>query len=194
MREDFLLKIILYLLYSELCNQWRNNRSLSSIALLALSLVLLAADLDLGHAQSTTQSAYLTPHNSARSQVGVSAVVWNVTLASYAASYAQSQVNKCTQLTHSRGPYGENLLWGSGMAWTPHEVVGYWVGEKAYYNMPPIPTPRARCAAATHRWCGRPPQASVAPRSLAPTPPLTSSAAIGRVETTWANLHTKHIS
>ena len=116
-----------------LYKQRRKNGSVSSIALLAISLVLLLA-ADLAHAQSTTQSAYLTPHNSARSQVGVSAVVWNVTLASYATSYAQSQVSKCTPLTHSGGPYGENLFWGSGNAWTPQKAVGYWVDEKAYYN------------------------------------------------------------
>ena len=107
--------------------------------LLAFPIALLALVLaaDVANAQSTplaTQSAYLKPHNAARRQVSVPALTWNATLASYALKYAKSQTNRCLPLTHSKGPYGENLFWGSGKVWTPQDAVYYWVKEKADYT------------------------------------------------------------
>jgi len=83
---------------------------------------------------ANTPSAFLTPHNNARSKVGVPALVWDTTLATYAMNYAKSQISQCTPLKHSGGPYGENLFWGSGKAWTPLEAVTMWVDEQKYYT------------------------------------------------------------
>lgn len=112
-----------------------HQRTFLFVFLTALLLALVLA-ADVANAQSTplaTQSAYLKPHNAARRQVSVPALMWNATLASYALKYAKSQTNKCLPLTHSRGPYGENLFWGSGKVWTPQDAVYYWVKEKADY-------------------------------------------------------------
>ncbi|KAF3604472.1 hypothetical protein F2Q69_00034042 [Brassica cretica] len=37
-------------------------------------------------------------------------------------------------LTHSTGPYGENLFWGSGSDWTPTFAVESWTVEAKSYN------------------------------------------------------------
>lgn len=110
------------------------RRTVASVALLAV-LILHAEHHT--NAQTATQSAYLDPHNSARSAVGVAAVVWNSTVEAYAVNYAQSQTSSCSggNLVHSGGPYGENLFWGSaGTTWTPEDAVNDWVSEKAYYD------------------------------------------------------------
>lgn len=107
---------------------------LASVALLAVLILHAEHHTD---AQTTTQSAYLDPHNSARSAVGVAAVVWNSTVEAYAVNYAQSQSSSCSggNLVHSGGPYGENLFWGSaGTTWTPEDAVDDWVSEKQYYD------------------------------------------------------------
>jgi pathogenesis-related protein 1 len=83
---------------------------------------------------ANSPNAFLAPHNAARSKVGVPALKWNVTLATYARNYAISQQAKCTPLQHSDGPYGENLFWGSGKAWTPNDAVTSWVNEQSDYN------------------------------------------------------------
>jgi len=83
---------------------------------------------------ANSPQAFLTPHNLARSKVGVPALQWNANLATYARNYANSQKSKCLPLTHSAGPYGENLFWGSGKAWTPNEAVTFWVQEQSNYR------------------------------------------------------------
>jgi pathogenesis-related protein 1 len=111
------------------------GRILMAIALIAV--VQLAGHVNGQSTTATDQSAYLDPHNSARSAVGVDAVVWNTTLEDYALNYAQSQTSQCSggNLVHSGGPYGENLFWGSGGAtWTPQDAVNDWVSEKQYYD------------------------------------------------------------
>ncbi|GLJ27027.1 hypothetical protein SUGI_0529840 [Cryptomeria japonica] len=80
-----------------------------------------------------SQSEYLDPHNMARSQVGVSPLVWDDTVASYAQNYANQRKGDCA-LKHSGGEYGENLFWGSGKEYTPADAVRLWVDEKQYYN------------------------------------------------------------
>jgi len=111
------------------------GRILMAIALIAV--VQLAGHVNGQSTTATDQSAYLDPHNSARSAVGVDAVVWNTTLEDYALNYAQTQTSQCSggNLVHSGGPYGENLFWGSGGAtWTPQDAVNDWVSEKQYYD------------------------------------------------------------
>jgi pathogenesis-related protein 1 len=100
-------------------------------ALTGLAVVVVGAQLP---PDANSAQAFLTPHNAARSKVGVAALKWNANLAAYALSFATSQRSKCLPLTHSGGPFGENLFWGSGKAWTPNDAVTSWVGEGTDYH------------------------------------------------------------
>ncbi|CAL5038613.1 unnamed protein product [Urochloa decumbens] len=101
-------------------------------ALFTLCLVFL------GHRtfanKSSHKAAFLQPHNAARAEVGVAKLSWNATLAAYARRYAGQRSRDC-DLVHSRGPYGENISWGSaGRGWAAGDVVASWVKEKANYD------------------------------------------------------------
>ena len=91
------------------------------------------------HAQlpsnANNPTAFLTPHNAARRKVGVPLLTWSTALATYAHNYANSQKGQCLPLKHSGGPYGENLFWGSGKAWTPNDAVTMWVAEAKDYKL-----------------------------------------------------------
>lgn len=104
---------------------------LSCVFLLSVIFVVVDAQLP---PDANQPSAFLTPHNAARSRVGVPPLKWSNTLATYARKYAYSQRGKCRPLTHSQGQYGENLFWGYGKAWTPREAVNFWVGEAKDYR------------------------------------------------------------
>lgn len=85
---------------------------------------------------STAQSLpadYLNCHNSARAQVGVANITWSASLASYAQTYANQRISDCA-LTHSGGPYGENLAKGSSSGFSGTTAVNLWVAEKQYYS------------------------------------------------------------
>ena len=79
-----------------------------------------------------SQQDYLNAHNTARSQVGVGAMTWDNTLATYAQNYANQRKADCN-LVHSGGPYGENIAWGSPSL-TGTGAVNMWVAEKADYD------------------------------------------------------------
>lgn len=64
---------------------------------------------------------------------GLSPLIWDGKLASYATWWANQRRYDCS-LTHSTGPYGENLFWGSGSDWTPTFAVQSWVVEGRSYN------------------------------------------------------------
>ncbi|XP_043716036.1 pathogenesis-related protein 1-like [Telopea speciosissima] len=103
---------------------------IESLALL-LSLIGLLAFFPVSQAQNS-QDDYLSPHNAARSDVGVGSMTWNDTVAAYAQDYANQRAGDCA-LQHSGGPYGENIAWSSGdMSAT--DAVNMWVDEKAYYD------------------------------------------------------------
>ncbi|KAE8767195.1 Pathogenesis-related protein 1 [Hordeum vulgare] len=77
---------------------------------------------------------YVSPHNAARSAVGVGAVTWSTKLQAFAQSYANQRINDC-KLQHSGGPYGENIFWGSaGADWKAADAVNSWVSEKKDYD------------------------------------------------------------
>lgn len=109
-----------------------------SMRSLVVAVVVLATVLPFATAllspDANSPQAFLTPHNDARRKVGVAALQWDNNLAAYARNYAKSQKSKCVPLKHSAGPYGENLFWGSGKAWTPKEAVTFWVQEQSNYQ------------------------------------------------------------
>ncbi|CAN6221311.1 unnamed protein product [Urochloa humidicola] len=85
--------------------------------------------------KSSHKAAFLQPHNAARTEVGVAKLSWNATLAAYARRYAGRRARDC-ELVHSRGPYGENISWGSaGCRWAAGDAVAScWVKEKTNYD------------------------------------------------------------
>lgn len=102
---------------------------------LALAVALLASTATaLLSPDANSPAAFLNPHNEARRRAGVPALKWSANLARYALNYANSQKRRCVPLTHSTGPYGENLFWGYGKAWTPREAVTMWVQEQKFYS------------------------------------------------------------
>ncbi|GLJ27142.1 hypothetical protein SUGI_0532110 [Cryptomeria japonica] len=76
---------------------------------------------------------FLVPQNQIRARVGDPPLRWSKKLANYAKWWANQRRGDCS-LTHSNGPYGENLFWGSGKAWQPKDAVSAWIGEYKFYN------------------------------------------------------------
>uniref|UniRef100_A0A6N2LXW8 GH16 domain-containing protein n=1 Tax=Salix viminalis TaxID=40686 RepID=A0A6N2LXW8_SALVM len=83
---------------------------LNKSALAIISLISLAI-LHHAHAQDSPQD-FLNAHNTARASVGVGPMIWDDTVADFALSYINGLRRSC-RMVHSRGPYGENLAWGS---------------------------------------------------------------------------------
>lgn len=108
------------------------DNKITKILYFALFISSLVNLFGITLAQNTPQD-YLTPHNSARAQVGVGPMTWNTTVATYAQNYANQRIVDCSPV-HSGGPYGENLFWGSGREFTAGDAVNAWVAEKQYYN------------------------------------------------------------
>ncbi|XP_022929438.1 pathogenesis-related protein PR-1-like [Cucurbita pepo subsp. pepo] len=79
------------------------------------------------------QKQFLGPHNAARYALRLAPLVWDTKLARYAQSYANKRRGDCA-LRHSNGPYGENIFWGSGNAWSPAQAVADWVSERKWYS------------------------------------------------------------
>ncbi|CAM9018847.1 unnamed protein product [Wickerhamomyces anomalus] len=78
---------------------------------------------------SSFASEILKAHNDKRSQDGASPLSWSKKLEQYAQDYADKY--DCSGgLTHSGGPYGENL----GLGYSTSGVVDAWYGEKSDYN------------------------------------------------------------
>ncbi|CAN6274170.1 unnamed protein product [Urochloa humidicola] len=111
--------------------------SVAAVLLLAAFALLFGATTADAAARGKPRSlasSFLDPHNAARRAVGVRPLRWDERLAGYARRYAAARSGDCA-LAHSHGPYGENLFRGSGGAgWTPADVVGAWVWERALYD------------------------------------------------------------
>jgi uncharacterized protein YkwD len=88
-----------------------------------LLLAAAATNSVVGGAQDST--AFLDVHNTARADVGVAPLVWEVRVASYARQYAAARQGNCAL----QQPYGENIFWGSaraGASWSAFDAVGSW--------------------------------------------------------------------
>eukprot|EP01018_Ginkgo_biloba_P006479 Gb_20957 [translate_table: standard] len=105
---------------------------ISLMALLSVCLFWSLMIMQLSVAQDIQQQ-YLSPHNDARSVVGVGRLQWDDTVAGYAQNYANQRSGDCA-LMHSGGKYGENIFVGSGKDFTPADAVSFWVGEKQDYD------------------------------------------------------------
>lgn len=102
------------------------------VLVLCLCVVAMA---ELTAGQSVADQ-YLNAHNQARQAVGagIPNLAWDNTLQAYATNWAANQANNADcALSHSGGPYGENIFWSSGQS-TPAAAVSAWVSEKQFYN------------------------------------------------------------
>lgn len=96
------------------------------------SLMIIASTMASAPTQPNSSQDFLDAHNQARAHVGVSPLVWDYSVAAYAAEYAHKRYADC-QMEHSMGTYGENLAEGWGRL-SAVDAVGMWVGEKSCYD------------------------------------------------------------
>ncbi|MCO5591566.1 hypothetical protein L7F22_045553 [Adiantum nelumboides] len=86
-------------------------------------------------ASSSLPGSFIALQNKARAEVGVPPLKWSPRLASYAQWWAnQNAAFGGCGLHHSKGPYGENIFWGSGKNWIPGDAVRDWADEKRWYD------------------------------------------------------------
>ena len=109
------------------------------ICALALSSIVGAPAQSSRHAYVSGAAAarLLAAHNRERAHVGVAPLRWDPALAAAAASYGPT-LARTGGLRHSpradRRGQRENLWMGTRGAYSPEQMVGNWVAEKAYYR------------------------------------------------------------
>jgi len=115
------------------------RRTLSAGALLALTVTAATPAHTAGYwtATDTSSARILAAHNRERARAGVAPLRWDPTLAASAASYGPA-LARIGGLRHSpkAGRLGqrENLWMGTRGAYSPEQMVGNWIAEKAYYR------------------------------------------------------------
>ncbi|GAB4853391.1 hypothetical protein Ancab_017569 [Ancistrocladus abbreviatus] len=107
-----------------------NFHHLSTLALLC---TLLATNHVISCRAQNASQVFLDTHNTARAQVGVPPLVWNLTLVTYAQDFADKVKVTCNSTETSGGPYGENTASGYE-AFTTYDAVNQWIGEKPNYD------------------------------------------------------------
>ncbi|EOA21612.1 hypothetical protein CARUB_v10002025mg [Capsella rubella] len=119
--------------------------SISSLLLLLLLIQSAAGTLLPGNKAAAsrvtyrrkrmTQSAqFVLAHNAARGTSGVSSLKWDKGLARFASDWAKQRKADC-KMTHSGGPYGENIFWHQNSEkWSPKRVVAKWMQEGFNYD------------------------------------------------------------
>lgn len=107
------------------------SKNISSVSVAIAALILLVTCchcVDASYAQQ-----FMRPQNAARAHLKLKPLKWDVKLARYAQWWANQRRQDCA-LIHSRGPYGENLFWGSGNRWSPTQAAFGWLSEARSYN------------------------------------------------------------
>ncbi|WRT69566.1 uncharacterized protein IL334_006554 [Kwoniella shivajii] len=85
--------------------------------------------------QSDDSKKFVDCHNQWRQQYGAGNVSWGEDLASYAGQHA----SVCASMTHTNGPYGENLAVGTDGFIDILSGIGMWMDEASQYD-PSSPT------------------------------------------------------
>jgi hypothetical protein len=103
-------------------------------AWLAVASPLLSGGVD---RDSAFSDRVLAAHNRERARMGVSALGWDERLAAGAEAWAR-QLARTGVLRHAGGRgterLGENLWAGTAQAYSPEEMVGLWVDERADFR------------------------------------------------------------
>ena len=90
-----------------------------------------------GEAEPAVVAGVTAAHNAARCAAPTDnpmpPLLWDPTVASVAQAYADQLASQGCPLSHSSGPYGENLFWGSG-SYSAQEVVDAWMSEEPCYD------------------------------------------------------------
>ncbi|CAI8591311.1 unnamed protein product [Vicia faba] len=97
---------------------------MGSFSLLCVLGLIFTVGNYVANAQDS-QTDFVNAHNAARSQVGVSNIVWDNTVAAYAQNYA-NQRKDCNGV-HSGGRYGENIAKSYGGDLSGTAAVKLWV-------------------------------------------------------------------
>ncbi|WWC95500.1 hypothetical protein V866_002364 [Kwoniella sp. B9012] len=100
-------------------NSWSNAPSTTSQAPVATSAP-----------QDDDQRKFVDCHNQWRNQYGAENVSWGDELASYANTHA----SVCASMTHTNGPYGENLAAGTDGFMDIISSIGMWMDEASDYD------------------------------------------------------------
>ena len=108
-------------------------------ALLASSVLAATPAQTAGYWRATDAASarLLAAHNRERARVGVAPLRWDPMLAAAAASYGPT-LARLGDLRHSskaaRQGQLENLWMGTRGAFSPEQMVGNWISERAYYR------------------------------------------------------------
>lgn len=111
-----------------------------SIAVIALSLVLLVIENSPTAAQDNSRSTFapemLAEHNEWRQKYKVPPVVWDDALAVDAQNFANQVAAEAKfPPAHRRNtPNGENFFWGTAGGWELKDAVARWESESKNYN------------------------------------------------------------
>lgn len=113
-------------------------------AFLACGLAALPAQsANYSYSSGVTAARLLAAHNRERARLGVAPLRWDPALAAAAASYGPT-LARLGGLTHSaranRPGQRENLWMGTRGVFSPEQMVGNWIAERAYYR-PGMPFP-----------------------------------------------------
>ena len=88
---------------------------------------------------TTAQARILEAHNAERRRVGVMPLLWSVRLSADAKTWAEhlARTNSFEHAPEKRGgpPQGENLWMGTARAYSPEDMVGGWIEEKAQFKL-----------------------------------------------------------
>ncbi|XP_057767262.1 pathogenesis-related protein PR-1-like [Salvia miltiorrhiza] len=98
-----------------------------------IPILLFLALIPAYAAAPSSKSQFLAVQNAARAALRLPPLAWDRRIARFAASYARRRRADC-ELRHSGGPYGENIFWGSGGAWTAAQAAAEWVAERREYS------------------------------------------------------------
>lgn len=110
----------------------------SGIAASALFAAAPANTANFAYGSGLTAAArILAAHNRERARLGIAPLQWDPSLAAAAASYGPT-LARLGRLQHSarawRQGQHENLWMGTRGAFSPEQMVGGWIAERAYYR------------------------------------------------------------
>lgn len=119
------------------------NLMIASSALALCGLAAIPAQsASYAYGSGAAASRLLAAHNRERARMGVAPLRWDPALAAAAASYGPT-LARIGGLRHSskasRTGQRENLWMGTRGAFSPEQMVGNWIAEKAYYRHGPFP-------------------------------------------------------